>query len=94
MRLGVCADWDGVGVVRVLRREYDETVRTDFSQLIGTGVTIKVRRSEVPAPMIGDVLQILDDDGNPLPASAFEVAAEPMLDRRGVWACPVNPVGQ
>jgi hypothetical protein len=92
--LGEDATWSGApGTVRVNRREADESVRTDYSELVGPGRTIKVRKSEVPAPSIGNEVQILDADGNPVADDGlFEVSGEPMLDRRGVWTCPVTIV--
>jgi hypothetical protein len=91
--LGEAAQWQGVAdPVRVRRREADETIRTDFSDLIGTGRTIIVRKAEVPAPVEGDQVQILDDAGDPLADALFELAGEPQLDRRGNWHCPVKPV--
>jgi hypothetical protein len=51
--LGEDADWESVGVVRVKRREADESIRTDYSELVGPGLTIKVRKSEVDAPALG-----------------------------------------
>ena len=90
--LGEDAQWDNVaGSVRVMRREADETIRSDFSELIGTGRTIKVRKSDVPAPAEGQQVQILDANGDPAADALFEVAGEPQLDRRGVWHCPVRP---
>lgn len=89
---GKDAAWDGVSAtVRVKLNEADETIRGDYSELVGTGRTVKVRKSEVTAPAVGDQVQILDDSGDPVADSLFEVAGEPMLDRRGVWTCPVNP---
>lgn len=91
--LGEPAQWEGVAdVVRVKRREADETIRTDFSELIGTGHVLKVRKSEVAAPAVAQQVQILDVDGLPVAGGLFEVVGEPMLDRRDVWTCPVKPV--
>jgi hypothetical protein len=89
---GTDAAWAGIAsTVRVKLNEADETIRSDYSELIGTGRTIKVRKSEVPAPVAGDQVQLLDDNGDPVADALFDVAGEPMLDRRGVWTCPVNP---
>lgn len=91
--LGEPATWTGAaGPVRVKRREADEIIRSDFSDLVGTGRAIMVRKSEVPAPVEGDQVQILDDAGNALADAKFAVNGEPKLDRRGNWHCPVEPV--
>jgi hypothetical protein len=90
--LGEDAEWQGVsGPVRVIRREADENIRTDYSDLLDTGRVIKVRKSEVSAPAEGQQVQILDANGDPVADALFQVDREPMLDRRGVWTCPVKP---
>jgi hypothetical protein len=58
--LGEDADWETIGIVRVKRREADESIRTDYSELVGPGLTIKVRKSDVAAPAVGQSVQILD----------------------------------
>lgn len=90
--LGDDAQWEGVAdPVRVKLNVADESIRGDYSDLVATGRTIKVRKSEVAAPAVGDQVQMLDSSGDPVSDSLFEVAGEPMLDRRGVWTCPVKP---
>lgn len=90
-RLGVFAQWQGIDdPVLVRRREADEQLRFDRSTVIEEGATIKVRQVEVAQPAIGDQVQILDDDGNAVTGALFAVTGEPMLDRRGVWTCPVR----
>lgn len=87
---GEDAAWDGVAAtVRVIRREADESIRSDYSELVATGRTIRVRKSEVAAPAEGQQLQVLDAAGDPVADGLFEVTGEPQLDRRGVWHCPV-----
>lgn len=89
--LGESAQWEGVAdPVRVRFSEADEGVRADFSDLVGTGRTIKVRKSEVEAPAEGQVVQILDDEGAPADGRLYRIDGEPMLNRRGVWTCPVT----
>lgn len=91
--LGEDAQWeDVVGAVRVKRREADETTRTDYSELVDFGRSLEVRKSEVATPAIGQQVQVLDANGDPVADALFEVAGEPMLNRRGVWTCPVKPV--
>lgn len=90
-RLGEDADWESVGVVRVRRREADEELGFTHGASIVTGRRIKVRKSEVAAPAEGQVVQILDGNGDPLPDALFTIAGEPKLDRKGVWTCPIEP---
>lgn len=90
---GVDATWGGVsGTVRVIPREADEEMRLDRGTLIELGGSIRVRKSEVPTPSIGDDVQLLDADGNPVGDGVFTVTGEPQLDRRAVWHCPVGPI--
>lgn len=90
--LGKGAQWEGVAdVVRVKLNEADETVRTDYSDLVARGRTIKVRARDVAQPADGDQVQVLDASGDPVPDALFIVDGEPTLDRRGVWHCPVKP---
>lgn len=90
-RLGDDADWQDVGVVRVRFRESDEDLRLTYGELVETGRTIKVRQSEVAAPAEGQVVQLLDETGDPVTGGAFVVTGEPKLNRRGVWTMPVAP---
>jgi len=90
-RLGVDADWQDIGVVRIRYREADENQHLDFGEVIVPGRTIKVRQSQVPTPAEGQTVQLLDASGDPVSGGAFVVDGEPTLDRRGVWTCPVKP---
>jgi hypothetical protein len=91
-RLGDDATWQGItGTVRVRLRESDEDLRLDYGELIARGHLIKVRKSEVAAPAVGQAVQLLDDDGGDVPDGAFVVSGEPKLDRRDVWSMPVSP---
>lgn len=90
-RLGEDASWSGItGTVRVRRREADEEIGFGHGFAIVDGARIKVRKSEVPAPIEGDQVQVLDSNGTPLEDGGFIVAGEPRLDRKGVWTCPVK----
>lgn len=89
---GENATWTGAAdPVRVVRKEADEEVPFTRGGGIVTGHRIKVRKSEVASPSIGDEVQILDGDGNPVADGAFTVSGEPRLDRKGVWTCIVEP---
>jgi hypothetical protein len=86
---GICA-WEGVAdPVRVIRREADESIRGDYSELIA-GRTIRVRKSEVAAPAKASRCKSWTLTATRSP-TLFEVDGEPQLDRRGVWHCPVKP---
>ena len=90
-RLGEDATWDGVsGTVRVIRRVADEELRFDVATIIQTGVTIRVRKSEVAAPAEGQQVQVIDDSGTPLAVGLFVINGEPQIDRKGVWHCPAK----
>src|SRR5258708_5705625 len=89
-RLGEDADWDSVGVVRVRFREADEEIGFGHGTGIVTGQRVKVRKADVTAPLEGQVVQLLDSSGDPVPDGTFVVCGEPKLDRKGVWTCPVN----
>jgi hypothetical protein len=91
-RLGEDANWSGVGVVRIRRREADENLHLSYGEQIAMGRTIKVRKSQVEAPAEGVVVQVLDDDGVPLADALFEINGEPKLDANGVWTCPAKLV--
>lgn len=92
-RLGEAATWTGVaGNVRVLRREADEELHLDRGTIIEDGGRIRVRQSEVAAPAVGNEVQILDVDGNPVAGALYTVSGEPQLDRKGVWTCTVGPI--
>ncbi len=89
-RLGEDATWTGVvEPVRVRRREADEELQQTYGEIVATGRSIRVRKSEVDAPAEGDEVQILDDDGNPVAGAAYTVTGEPELDRTDVWTCKV-----
>jgi hypothetical protein len=89
-RLGEDADWDGIGTVRVRRREADETIRGDFSDLVGTGRTHQGAQVRSRAPGGRRPGANPGRSRRPVADALFEVDGEPMLDRRGVWTCPVK----
>lgn len=87
-RLGDDATWQGTsGTVRVRWREGDEELRLDRGTIVTMGRLIKVRKSEVSAPLAGQAVQILDTNGDPIAEASFVITGEPMLDRKGVWTC-------
>lgn len=90
-RLGEDATWDGTAdPVRVIRRVEDQHLQMDRATIIETGVTIRVRKSDVGAPAEGQQVQVLDADGNPLSDGLFTLNGTPELDRKGVWHCPAK----
>lgn len=89
--LGEDANWDGVtGPVRVRRLAADQDVRLGMATIVQTGVIIRVRKLEVPAPADGQQVQILGDDGSPLADGLYFINGEPELDRKSVWHCPAR----
>lgn len=94
--LGEDATWQGVaGKVRVIRREADEEMRFGGSgfgggEIVATGRTIRVRKSQVAAPADDQTVQILDAAGAPVAGALYRVAGTPEIDRKGVWHCRVK----
>lgn len=90
-RLGEDATWEGTAdPVRIRCFVADEELRLGSGVVIQTGVTIKVRKSEVAAPQQDQQVQVLDESGSPLADGLFVVNGEPQLDRKGVWRCPAR----
>jgi hypothetical protein len=85
-RLGEVADWTGIGSsVRVIEREQDEDIRFGQASQILRTKFLRVRRSEVPSPIIGDNVQLAV-------GREYRVIAEPVLLRHLVWLCEVQIV--
>jgi len=81
VRLGADADWTGItDPVRVIHRSNEQIV----------GLTaddenrFRVRSSEVPAPVAGDIFTINGQD--------YQVIGKPLLDRNGTWRGEAKPV--
>lgn len=92
-RLGEAAIWEGAtGQVRVRRVVADAELHLGSASVVETGVRLKVRKSEVPAPASGQQVQVLDDGGNPLPDGLYVITGEPELDRKAVWRCPARAI--
>lgn len=90
-RLGEDAIWEGItGTVRVRRFVADQDMHLGSSVIVETGVSLKVRKCEVPVPAQGQQVQVLDDDGNPLSDGLYLITGEPELDRKAVWRCPAR----
>ncbi len=82
--LGEDATWSGIDdTVRVRFREADEEAGPQLGQFIAATLFIRVRKSEVAMPAIGDVVVLVDE------ARPLKVISEPKLDRKGVWECGV-----
>lgn len=85
-RLGEDAEWAGVAdPVRVILTQQDETLRFDRAVQRQMGQMLRVRRAEVAAPALGDVVTLQHD------SSQWAVIAEPELLRHGVWQCEISP---
>lgn len=88
--LGEDARWGIMSsTVRVRWRSQDEESPFDRSVEIVQANFIRVRRSEVAQPEIGDVVVLLDDAGVPT-GDEFRVIADPQLSRNRVWVCEVE----
>lgn len=94
-RLGEDAAWEGVaGTVRVRRIEADDQVDFERGAVVATGRSIRVRRFEVPSPREGQIVQVLDEAGAAVPEGRLAVSGEPVLDRKGIWTCAVEPAAE
>lgn len=86
-RLGEDATWTGIPTpVRIRLAEMDAEVGFGEARLIAPAKAIRVHRDAVPAPMVGDMVQLLDS------LRAFRVSQEPQVDLNGVWQCPAVEV--
>jgi hypothetical protein len=84
-KLGEDAVWAGSSMpVRVILREQDNDVQMGDGPIIGVARFIRVRRSDVPAPTMGDQIAPVETGGT------YQIIAEPLLDRRQVWRCEVS----
>lgn len=80
-KLGIDADWGSPSTpVRVILRDDDAIV----GRAVADSVIIRVRKSEVPAPVAGDPVAL--EDGR-----TYAVFGEPLLDRKGSWRCEAQP---
>lgn len=85
-RLGEDATWSGVAdPVRIRVAEKDEEASWRESQAVVRVRYLKVRQSEVSAPVAGQVLVRTKT------AESLRVIETPTLDRKGVWLCKVVP---
>lgn len=85
--LGEDATWSGVAdPVRIRSAERDDLDAWGDSRAVVRTRFIRVRKSEVPAPVEGDVVTRTEQGGELL-----KVIGEPTLDRKGVWTCQVKP---
>lgn len=83
-RLGEDATWNGTGdVVRVRFAEKDEMASLGDSDILLAGLALRVSRSQVEAPKVGDVVK-LSDSGREL-----RLIGEARLDANAVWTAPV-----
>ena len=81
--LGDVARWNG-SPVTILDDRHDDIVGFGESQIIVAVVLFRVRKSEVPCPVAGDLVEFDDQ--------IFTVIAEPRLDQSiGEWLCEMAP---
>lgn len=85
--LGEAATWSGVaGPVRIRIAERDDLDGWGDGQRVVRTRFVRVRRGEVPAPAIGDIVTRAGGGG------LLEVLAKPRLTRTRVWTCEVKEV--
>jgi hypothetical protein len=88
---GALADWgtwEGVsGNVRVRRREQDSDIALGQAVERVTTRMLLVRKAEVPVPVEGQIVQLLDDDLNPVAGGRYAIVGEPHIDRKSIWHC-------
>ena len=86
-RLGEDATWTGqADPVRVRFVEADAELGFGEARLIASAMAIRVRRSEVEAPAVGDEVTLTAS------GRTLRLSQEPQVDRNGVWECPVTEV--
>jgi len=85
-RLGEDATWSGVAdPVRIRVAEKDEEASWRESQAVVRARYVRVRQSEVSAPVSGQTLT------RTTTGEVLRVIETPTLDRKGVWLCKVVP---
>lgn len=81
------AEWSGVGHTVMIRpKGRDEDDRFGQVRVVTRSTIIRVRRSEVPQPEVGDVVAIAVGRL----VGRYVVRRGSMLDDKGVWDCPVD----
>jgi hypothetical protein len=80
---------DGVGAgvpVRVIHDSPDQMMNYGNSRAVAQGDVIEVRKSEIATPKEGDIVSILDDEGEIV--DTFDIMGTPVADDlRLVWTC-------
>jgi hypothetical protein len=85
-RLGEDATWSGIAdPVRIRFAERDDSLAWSEGRTVALVRFVRVRRSEVASPAIGDVIVRTEQGGQQL-----EVIETPTLDRKGVWLMGVK----
>lgn len=86
-RLGEDASWTGQAEpVRVRFVEADTEMGFGEARLIASAMAIRVRRSQVDAPQVGDEVGLIAS------GRTLRLSQEAQVDRNGVWECPVVEV--
>jgi len=86
-RLGEDATWSGVsGSVRIRCAERDDLDGWGDGQRVVRTRFVRVRRSQVPTPGIGDTITRAAD------GVVLEVLAKPRLTRTRIWTCEVKEI--
>ncbi|ADK99391.1 head-tail joining protein [Brevundimonas subvibrioides] len=86
-RLGEPGHWNSAtDPVQVRLVEADDMASLGELQLIVPTMAIRVRKADRPDVQVDDTCWIVAID------RTFRVTSDPMLDRNGVWVCPVVEV--
>jgi hypothetical protein len=82
---GEDARWPGVSeAVRVRRSSSEDEEMVSRLSVIMAAEVLRVRKSEVPSPANGDLVELLDAAGVPT-GETLKVTGEPRTTRNGVW---------
>ena len=79
------ATWDGKSVT-IRSKQGEEDDGYGSIRVVTTSTIIRVRKSEIPEPKVGDIVVV---PGGRL-AGRYAVGRGAMLDDRGVWDCPME----
>jgi hypothetical protein len=80
---GAAATW-GDKPVTVRRKARDEDDRFSKVSIVTRSIILRVRSWEIDQPIVGTEVTI--------GAERFRIKPKPMVDAKGVWDCPAEPI--